>query len=486
MSEAKAHGDSLPPAVEPEEFENHWLALQKELAWMQDHGGKADCVRGIEVLEALIASARFQQACLSYHLEKEFVRDHEERGVNLDDQTRGAAGSVAIARKQSPTGFRNYLVNCRILLEDTPNIAAAFSRGEFTEPQVLAILNELQTVKAQRRTEFDEIYGQNPDMFECMGRNQIKDTVRKFTLSYNSDPVSKEHRTIEEHRFARMEIDEASGSVKLTAQFPLLPGMGLRNYLYKESRKLKKKGDKRTLEQIRADILFSYMMIGEPSKMPINLQVGVIMTDRALFQGEREPAYLEGYGYIPAQDVREWIGGHQIENELTFEEMEARLTPEHIEQIEVLTELSRIYTAPGDQDLISMDSKARIFPEKLKKFISIRDRHCRTPFCDGIVEEADHVKQYAKGGKTSVHNCCGRCKACNKTKEARGWFEFTLLKDQHTMLINPVSGMSYRSTAPPATGYIHKPFPQLTTDSKWFNDFKEKLSRRDAPEASAA
>jgi len=486
MSEAKVHGDALPQAVEPAEFENHWLALQRDLTWIQDHGSKEDCVRGIELLEGLIASANFQQAGLSHQLEKKFVSDHEERGVNLDDQTRGAAACVAIARKQSPNGYRNYLVNCRILFEDTPNIAAAFSRGEFTEPQIFTILNELQTVKAQRRTEFDDLFGQNPNMFEGMGRNRIKDTVRNFTLSFNSDPVSKEHKTVEESRFARMTIDEKKGCVKLTAQFPLLSGMGLKNYLYKESRKLNKKGDKRTKDQIRADILFSYMMIGEPSKMPINLQVGVIMTERALFQGEREPAFLEGYGYIPAQEVREWIGGHQIDNELTFEEMEAKLTPEHIEEIEVLTELARIYTAPGNQDLISMDSKARIFPEKLKKFVSIRDRHCRTPFCDGIVAETDHLEQYARGGKTNVHNSCGRCENCNKNKEAYGWIELTAMKGPHTMLISPVSGMSYQSTAPPATGYVHKPFPQLATDATWFKDFKGRLSRGDPPASNTS
>ncbi len=208
MSEAKAQEGSLPPAGEPEDFESHWLALQEDLTWIQDHGSKADCLRAIERLESLVAVARYQQACLAHQTEKEFIRDHEERGVNLDDQTRGAAGSVAIARKQSPTGFRNYLVNCRVLHEDTPNIAAAFSRGEFTESQVMAILTELQTVKALRRTEFDALFAQNPDMFESKGRNQIKDTVRKFTLAFNSDPVSKEHKTVEEGRFARMEIDE--------------------------------------------------------------------------------------------------------------------------------------------------------------------------------------------------------------------------------------------------------------------------------------
>ena len=486
MSEAKAHGDGLHPAVTQEDFETHLLQLQDDLAWIEDHGSTTERLQAIAGLESLASSANYKQASLSYQVEKDVVRDHEERGVNLDDQTRGAASSVAMARRQSPKGFRNYLTNCRVLMEDTPNLATAFAHGEFTERQIMAILNELQTVKAQRRTEFDDFYGENPEMFENMGPKRIKDTVRKFTLSYNSDQVSKEQKTVEESRYARMDIDTTKGCIKLTAMYPLLPGMGLKNYLDKESRRLKKKGDERTLDQIRADILHSYMMAGEPSKMPINLQVGVIMTDRALFQGEREPAYLEGYGYMPAQDVRAWIGGHQIDNELTFEEMEAKLTPDHIEQIEVLTELARFYTAPGDQDLIAMDSKARIFPENLKKFIRVRDRHCRTPFCDGIVEETDHVKQHARGGKTSAYNGCGRCEICNKAKEAAGWFELTLMKGPHTMLINPVSSTSYRSTAPPATGLAHKPFPHLMSDSRWLEELKGKLRRSGFAKPTAA
>lgn len=486
MSEAKARGGGLDSAEKYRDFDAHILQLQEDLAWLEDHGSKEECLHAISALEGLTSSADCKKASLAYQVEKEFVRDHEERGVNLDDQTRGAAASVAIARKQSPKGYRNHLVNCRILMEDTPNLVAAFSRGEFTESQVFTILNELQSIRAQRRTEFDAFFAEHPDMFEGMERNRIKDTVRKFTLSYNSDQTSKEHKTVDDSRYVRMSVDKEKGCVNLSGQFPLVVGMGLKNYLDRKARKLKRKGDKRTLDQIRADLLPGYHMPCKPTEAPINLQVSIIMTDRALFQGEREPAFLEGYGYMPAQDVREWIGGHQIENELTFEEMEAKLTPKHIEHLEVLTELARIYTAPGDQELIAMDSKARIFPEKLKKFISIRDRHCRTPFCDGIVEETDHVKQYARGGKTTVFNGLGRCEVCNKAKQARGWYEYTMLKGPHSMMMCPGSAMEYKSTAPPATGYVHQSFPQLMADSRWFTELKANLNRPRPPDNAAA
>src|SRR5690606_36355165 len=125
MSEAKAHGNSLTPAAPHEDIDLHIQMLQDDLSAIEEHGSKAECAQGIEWLESLISTLRFKQAALGHPVEKEFVRDHEEGGVHMDDQTRGAAASAALARKQSPHGMRNYLVNCRILFEDTPPLAAA-------------------------------------------------------------------------------------------------------------------------------------------------------------------------------------------------------------------------------------------------------------------------------------------------------------------------------------------------------------------------
>lgn len=486
MSEAMAYRQGQTPPASPEDFEIHLRQLQNQLAWIEEHGGEADCLRAIAGLEGLISSSRYHQAGLAHQLEKEIVRKHEEAGSSIDNLSRGAASSIALARKQSPYGARNFLINCRILFEDTPNFAAACSRGEFTEAQAQAILTPLQQLKAQRRTEFDQLYAQTPDMLESMGPKQIRETVQQFVLSYTSDSESKAQKSAADGRHVRFHIDEETGCVKLSGVLPLFPGIALKTYLSEEARRLRKKGDARTAAQLKADLLTSYMLAGEATKMPITLSVGVIMTDRALFLGEREPAFLEGYGFIPAQSAREWIGGQQIPNQQTFEEMDAKPTSESVEHIEVITELARLYTAPGDQELISMDSKARIFPEKLKKFIRIRDRHCRTPFCDGMVEEIDHVMQHARGGPTSVYNGDGRCSLCNKAKESAGWYEYVALKGPHQMVICPGSSMSYQSTAPPATGYAHKPFPQLMCDSRWISEVKEQLWKRPGPESLAS
>lgn len=68
-----------------------------------------------------------------------------------------------------------------------------------------------------------------------------------------------------------------------------------------------------------------------------------------------------------------------------------------------------------------MDSRARIFPQGLARFITTRDQRCRTPWCGAPVRHIDHVQSHAAGGGTSAGNGQGLCENCNYTKQAPGW-----------------------------------------------------------------
>src|SRR6185312_6513088 len=46
---------------------------------------------------------------------------------------------------------------------------------------------------------------------------------------------------------------------------------------------------------------------GRTTADPARLEVQLVMTDRALLQGENEPARLTGYGIVPAQYARDLI-----------------------------------------------------------------------------------------------------------------------------------------------------------------------------------
>jgi hypothetical protein len=127
--------------------------------------------------------------------------------------------------------------------------------------------------------------------------------------------------------------------------------------------------------------------------------------------------------------------------------------------------LRRLYTAPTSGELIAMDSKARLFPPGLRRFIQIRDNTCRTPYCDAPIRHHDHIIPWHNNGPTTSANGQGLCEACNHTKETPGWAAKTVTRpgQRHTVETWTPTGHTYRSTAPPLAGTPAANSPLLRT-----------------------
>ncbi|CAG7008528.1 HNH endonuclease [Mycobacterium avium subsp. paratuberculosis] len=98
-----------------------------------------------------------------------------------------------------------------------------------------------------------------------------------------------------------------------------------------------------------------------------------------------------------------------------------------------------------------MESRARLFPQGLARFIGLRDQRCRTPYCDAPIRHRDHAQPWADGGATSAGNGLGLCEHCNYVKETPGWTVSAGVDETHThtALFTTPTGQTYRSTAPP-------------------------------------
>jgi hypothetical protein len=124
------------------------------------------------------------------------------------------------------------------------------------------------------------------------------------------------------------------------------------------------------------------------------------------------------------------------------------------------TWVRRLYTAPGTGDLVAMDSRARLFPAGLRRFLQTRDHTCRTPYCDAPIRHMDHIHPWAQGGPTTTANGAGLCEACNHTKELPGWTSHPTPgptnpdkpAQRHTLEVTTPTGHTYHSTAPPLPG----------------------------------
>jgi hypothetical protein len=215
-----------------------------------------------------------------------------------------------------------------------------------------------------------------------------------------------------------------------TALLPAHQGVAVYAALTRRAESLKSAGDPRTLNQIKADTLVE-STTGTPGGIT-GVDISIVMTERTLLQADTEPARLTGYGVVPAAWARDLI---------TQEKSDGRE--------ELKTWLRRLYTAPGTGDLVAMDSKRRLFPPPLRRFIQIRDDTCRTPYCDAPIRHHDHIIPWHDDGPTSLANGAGLCEACNYTKELPGWKAQPIPGPRHTIEVTTPTGHSYRSIAPP-------------------------------------
>jgi hypothetical protein len=155
----------------------------------------------------------------------------------------------------------------------------------------------------------------------------------------------------------------------------------------------------------------------------------VIVRDTVMLGDKEGTGWVEGYGPVPGDLLRQWLADNL--------------------ETGVETWLRRVYERPATGNLVAMDSKATYFAGGLADFIRTRDRICRTPGCGAPIRHTDHVVPRARGGPTTAHNGQGTCEHCNYTKEADGWTARTVPGPRHTVETTTPTGHTYTSTADP-------------------------------------
>ena len=178
----------------------------------------------------------------------------------------------------------------------------------------------------------------------------------------------------------------------------------------------------------------------EGGRLGRSLQIMLVMTDRALLDGDDEPAHLIGYGAIPAALARDLVHA-----------------PATIE-----TRIRRLFTDPGSGRLTAMETRSRTFTTAEKDFLLARDRTCRSPWCNAPITQADHVVPHTAGGPTNARtNGRGLCQRCNLDQELTDNHS-TPSHDTHRVTTTTTTGHTYTADAPrPPRGspWIHAVSP---------------------------
>ncbi len=221
-------------------------------------------------------------------------------------------------------------------------------------------------------------------------------------------------------------------------------------------------GDPRTRGQVMADTLVTALGAGttttgagahakpgeaapggpaptpDPAGPAGSVSLQLVLTDRTLLAGDDEPAYLVGYGIVPAGWARDLLRDTAAD---VF--------------------LRRLYTAPGTGRLLAADAKARLVTGALRQVLIGRDQRCRTPWCDAPIRHLEHLTTWDAGGATTQNNCGGGCEKCNYTKQAPGWTARASSPpgQRHTIETTTPTGHVYQSRAPAPPGHGARPSP---------------------------
>ena len=408
-----------------------------------------DAIRALEELSCVVSAA---QASLSAELDIQMRAEREAHGVPADRHGQGIGAQVAHARRESPHRGSRHLGLATIIQRELPHTWAAWRAGRITEWKATIIARETSCLSLPERQAVDAMIAEDPDQLEGRGDQELAGLVR--SLAEQADPAAVVARRRNAEADRRVSIRPAPDTmVWLSALLPVAEGVSVWATLSRAADTATSSGDPRTRGQVMADALVQSVTShpapdvaaaegdDQESTASPGVQLGLVMTDRALFAGSDEPAHLDGYGPIPAELAREIVTGTLTRDEFVW--------------------VRRLFTHPTTGELIAADARTRRFRGSLSRFIRLRDRICRTPWCDAAIRHVDHAVDHGLGGATSQDNGQGMCEACNYAKQAPGWSAGPVLAGSevgHTLRTTLPTGHSY-TTRPPPLGPRTDPRP---------------------------
>ena len=174
----------------------------------------------------------------------------------------------------------------------------------------------------------------------------------------------------------------------LGALLPVKDGVAVHKSLLDEADRRKAAGDPRSRGAIMADtlvrrVLAPHMASADgPAELP--LMINIVVPDTVLLGNSNASGFVEGFGSVPGDLLREWIATHAEQG--------------------VQDWVRRLYQQPSTGQLVAMDKDGRKFDGRLAEYLRLRDRYCRNRWCNAPIRHLDHAKDHAKGGRTSAHN----------------------------------------------------------------------------------
>lgn len=385
-----------------------------------------DGIDQIDELERLKSAICAKQARITHEIDQHRQAQAEARrmlapGRRLPSPDAGVGTEIGLARRESPHEGRRKLNLARALLRDLPETLAALERGDLNERRAEIIAIETSDLDAAQRRSVDAaVYGR----LDGLGDAEVRDVVRREVLSRDGEGWLARHaRARAKRRVSGHIIGDGMGH--LSAVLPATDLSLIMTSLNHAAETARAGGDDRGRAQIVADTLIERLGGLSRGTTPPPTALKVLVSAETLLGDSDEPGYVLGAGYVPASIARRL----------------ASAGAQHLGST-----IQRLFAEPATGALIAMESASSFFRGSLADVIDLRDRRCRSPFCNAPIRHRDHVVARARGGETSLANAQGLCEGCNYAKESPGW--------HHEPVADPLAVTEILVTTP--TGHLHR------------------------------
>lgn len=421
--------------------------LRESMAELADLDGRPtdadvdpDAVR-IEQL-ALLERVKAAAAAAQARITEPFAASQRERqvaaGVPARRLGRGIGDQVALACGLPASQGSRRLGFATALTQEMPHTHALLTDGEISEWTATLLVRETACLTRDDRGRVDALLCATrvddhgvpvPPPVLTMTPRRVVAAAQALAAQLDVEAVVRRRAHAANQR--RVSVRPAPESMCwLTALLPMAQGVACYANLKKSAEAIKAVGDQRTIAQIMADLLVE-RLTGQATAEAVPVEIGLVLTPEAMLGLSQQPGrFTDGGAPCPATVARDLAT-----------------------QPDAPVWLRRWFTDPVTDVVTTVDrARKRFFGGAELRFILIRDRHCRHPWCDASIEHTDHVVGVAEGGPTTVANGQGLCAAHNLTKETPGWSSRVVdaSPSRHIVEITTPTGHTYSSNAPPA------------------------------------
>ncbi len=356
-----------------------------------------DSLIGIDAMISTLTAARTEMLeSLRVWSDLEESAAAHSTPATRDMSFRSLRAEVSCALRVPERQVERLFGEARMLMRDLPLAMDALRAGEISYRHAQVVVDEGAGLEPQQLHAFEKavVPAAMTSTAASFGR-----AARRVREGLDPSTIARRTRAAAENREAVM-VAGRDGMGDLILHLPMHEVQAIFSRGTELAKRLQGPTEPRTLAQLRADVLRDALLTGtfEASKgRRLRSDVHVTVPVLSLLGKSDVPAILDGYGPISIETARELAAD----------------APSFV----------RILTHPETGAVLSVGKERYSPPADLKAATRARGSTCAFPTCERPAEfcDLDHIRDWAKGGTTSVDNLAFLCRGHHSLKHASPW-----------------------------------------------------------------